>query len=149
MVLISLGLVYYGREPVRELPAPAREPVVVGSDSHARSSGWPKVRAAHLVRFPRCEACGGTGGLQVHHVRAFHCDSSLELDPTNLITLCTDGPCNLNCHFVLGHAGNTKTSNPNVRDDAARMFKLLNSGVTCEVNVPVPPPISVLKRRVR
>lgn len=110
-------------------------PVAVGvsSDSHARSPRWPKVRLAHLSMFPQCEACGGTNDLQVHHVKAFHCDERLELDPSNLITLCTDGPCNLNCHFVIGHAGNTKTNNPNVREDAARMFRLLHSGVDCEL----------------
>jgi hypothetical protein len=122
---------YIGREPIRHRPIAVG--VAAEDHSHARSPKWPKVRVAHLLEFPRCESCGGKSGLQVHHVRAFHCDDRLELDPANLITLCTDGPCNLNCHFVIGHAGNTKTNNPNVREDAARMYRLLHSGVDCEL----------------
>ena len=93
----------------------------------ARSTEWPRVRAEFLTTHPACEACGGKKDLQVHHVTPFHNDPKLELDPTNFITLCTDGPCNLNCHFVWGHLGNTKCNNPNVREDAAFFRKRLEA----------------------
>ena len=110
-----------------------RAPMKKRSKRHRDTPASLAVRKSYREANPRCEACGGTNDLQVHHVRAFHCDDRLELDQGNLITLCTDGPCNLNCHFVIGHAGNTKTNNPNVREDAARMFRLLHSGVDCEL----------------
>lgn len=84
----------------------------------SRASQWPKIAAAHLKLNPKCACCGGTKNRQVHHIQPFSENPELELDPKNLITLCTDGPCNLNCHFVIGHLGNTKCSNPNVREDA-------------------------------
>lgn len=95
--------------------------------SEPRSPEWPRVRAEHLKRHPACEACGQKDHLQVHHILPFHVDPKLELDPSNLITLCTDGPCNLNCHFVWGHLGNTKCNNPNVREDAAFFRKRLEN----------------------
>lgn len=92
-----------------------------------RSPEWPKVRAEHLRTHPACEACGQKDSLQVHHVLPFHVEPKMELDPSNFITLCTDGPCNLNCHFVWGHLGNTKCNNPNVREDAAFFRKRLEN----------------------
>jgi len=93
----------------------------------ARSSSWDKVAAIHLEKNPTCACCGGTKKRQVHHIQPFHDSPELELEPANLITLCTDGPCNLNCHFVIGHLGNTKCSNPNVVQDAAYMLKRFSS----------------------
>ena len=87
----------------------------------SRDSRWSNVVSQHLVKFPTCACCGGTKNRQVHHIKPFHDNPELELDFNNLITLCTDGPCNLNCHFVIGHLGNTKCHNPNVRQDAAYM----------------------------
>jgi len=101
------------------------------TDRESRSPKWPKVRKEFLKTHPACESCGQKDNLQVHHVVAFHCDPKLELDPENLITLCTDGPSNLNCHFVIGHCGNTKTNNPHVRRDAQRMRALLAGGIDC------------------
>lgn len=129
---------YMAPEPVKEsgkasVMAAAPHDDADHGHAHPRSSEWPRIRAAWLAEHGECEACGGKKDLQVHHVRAFHCDSRLELDPTNFITLCTDGPCNLNCHFVIGHAGNTKTNNPNVRRDAERMRQMLTTGIDCEV----------------
>lgn len=94
---------------------------------HKRSTEWPRVRAEHLKKYPVCEACGQNDKLQVHHVLPFHLDPKLELDPKNLITLCTDGPCHINCHFIWGHLGNTKCNNPNVREDAAFFRKRLEN----------------------
>lgn len=83
-----------------------------------RSPQWPGVRATHLASNPTCIVCGGTGGLQVHHVRPFHVHPELELDPNNLVTLCTTNGT-LNCHIRFGHLDNFKNKwNPNIKVDA-------------------------------
>lgn len=106
-----------------------REPMALAAP---RSSQWAKVRAAYLTKHPKCEACGGREGLQVHHVIPFAKDGngdededgiSNELDEDNLITLCTGDT--LNCHLWLGHAGNFKTYNPCVREDAAHFRDMI------------------------
>ena len=87
-------------------------------DSHLkspRSSKWPSVRKAHLSKHPRCEACGSKELLAVHHIKPFHEFPELELDPSNLITLC------FTHHIELGHKGNWKTINPYVREDAKQI----------------------------
>lgn len=81
-----------------------------------RSSKWPTVRAAFLKDNGSCAACGQTDHLQVHHIKPFHMDPSLELEHSNLITLCED---EYDCHRNIGHLGNFKKENPNVRQDAA------------------------------
>ena len=63
-----------------------------------RSSKWPAVRAAHLKAHPACEACGQKDALEVHHIEPFHIRPDLELNRTNLLTLCGDP-----CHLVHGH----------------------------------------------
>ena len=84
--------------------------------SEPRSSKWPAVRAAYLEEHPQCEVCGDETGLQVHHVIPFHVDPKRELDPNNLITLCTGAT---NCHLMFGHLKNFRSWNPDVRKDAA------------------------------
>lgn len=76
-----------------------------------RSGEWPRVRDAHLERFPRCAACGGTARAQVHHKRPFHIQPELELDPQNLLTLCM-GPNE--CHLRIGHGDNFRAYYPGV-----------------------------------
>lgn len=102
---------------------------VVGSKhvETSRSSSWDKVANEHLIEHPKCACCGGMKNRQVHHIKPFKDYPELELDPKNLITLCTDGPCNLNCHFVIGHLGNTKCHNPNVVEDAAYLLSRFSS----------------------
>ena len=80
-----------------------------------RSPHWPTVQHHHLQKFPLCEACGGNVNLNVHHRKPFHLFPDLELEPTNLITLCMDG--DKDCHIKLGHGGNFKAYNPNVDAD--------------------------------
>lgn len=87
-----------------------------------RSSGWPRVCAEHLAKNPRCALCGGTEKLEVHHKRPFHLQPELELDPSNLITLCEAGKGGVNCHLHAGHLGSFKAFNPTVADDAAIWF---------------------------
>jgi hypothetical protein len=84
-----------------------------------RSSEWPTVRKHFLESHPKCEACGGTTQLQVHHKMPFHDDPSLELHPDNLISLCM-GP--RDCHIKVGHGDSFKWYNPNVEADAAELL---------------------------
>ena len=97
-----------------------------------RSSQWPNVRAAYLKLHPRCESCGGKEGLQVHHVIPFAAGGAddedgdgitNELDADNLITLCTGDT--MNCHLWIGHAGNFRSWNPTVREDAKRFREMI------------------------
>ena len=91
----------------------------------SRSPQWPGVRKAHLEREPACRVCGGTSKLEVHHKKPFHLFPDLELEDSNLITLC-EGWKNCNCHLVIGHHGNFKKFNDTVVADAAK----LNKGIT-------------------
>ena len=85
-----------------------------------RSSEWVQVRSDFVRKHPRCEACGSTANLNVHHIVPFHQRPDLELVDDNLITLCREH------HFRIGHdpdgPGPRKPSwlesNPNVRSDA-------------------------------
>jgi 5-methylcytosine-specific restriction endonuclease McrA len=79
---------------------------------YGRSWKWPRVRATHLEREPRCIACGRDKDLEVHHVVPYHLDPSRELDDGNLITLCADP-----CHLVHGHLMSWLRWNPSVRED--------------------------------
>lgn len=84
-------------------------------DEYGRSGQWPRVRREHLEREPACAACGRDEDVQVHHIVPYHVDPRLELDPGNLITLCSDP-----CHLVFGHLLDyRRRSNPFVREDAA------------------------------
>jgi 5-methylcytosine-specific restriction protein A len=85
-----------------------------------RSSKWPGVEHAFRALHPTCAACGGSARLNVHHMKPFHLDPALELDPRNLITLCM-GP--LECHIRIGHGDDFKAYNPSVELDAAKVLK--------------------------
>lgn len=91
-----------------------------------RSSHWPKVERDFKSKNPVCAACGSKKKLNVHHVKPFHLYPQLELDENNLITLCMDRN---ECHIKLGHGGDWKAYNPNVRKDVDKVHndvKLLN-----------------------
>ncbi len=83
-----------------------------------RSSGWFAVRNDFLMAYPRCSACGKTSDLEVHHVFPFHTHPELELDKTNLVTLCEYH------HLIVGHRGNWKNINPNVRKDCLKLWRI-------------------------
>lgn len=87
-----------------------------------RAVGWPKVRAEHLEKQPKCAACGTEKGLEVHHIKPFHKYPELELDPDNLITL-----CNKSCHLYFGHLKYFKSWNPDVKIDAQRYYEKLKA----------------------
>lgn len=80
-----------------------------------RSSGWEAVRDARLAASPACVACGGVHLLQVHHIVPFSTAPDLELEPSNLITLCMG---EFDCHLRLGHGGSFRHYNPRVIEDA-------------------------------
>lgn len=87
-----------------------------------RHPHWPGVRWRHLLNHPECAACGTRLNLEVHHILpvSWPGGRELELDPTNLITLCggwTDGEGG--CHRRIGHLWDWNSYNPNVETDAA------------------------------
>ena len=92
-----------------------------------RSSGWSRVRATHLKSNPACAVCSGMASLEVHHIKPFHEYPHLELNPANLITLCESKANGINCHLLVGHLGNYKSSNPVVKKDAQTWNKKLKN----------------------
>lgn len=89
----------------------------------SRGSGWQRVRAAHLEKHPACEACGSIEALNVHHIQTVMERPDLELEPSNLLTLCREH------HFRIGHdpdgidgplRPNWSRVNPRARQDAAK-----------------------------
>ncbi len=81
--------------------------------SRSRSSRWDEVRDDFIRNNQFCSACGYTEELQVHHMKPFKSHPELELDPSNLITLCM-GP--KDCHLFIGHGGNFKFHVPDLLD---------------------------------
>ena len=79
----------------------------------ARSPEWPRLRKDWLRAYPTCAACGTRKKLEVHHVRPVHVAPALELDWTNLMTLCRT------CHLVFGHTYLWAAWNPSAVADAA------------------------------
>lgn len=92
----------------------------------ARSGKWSEVRRDFLKLHPTCEACGVESDLNVHHIKPFNQFPELELEPTNLITLCRKH------HFEVGHLGNWKSANATVREDAAK----IRTGLGRQVAIP-------------
>ena len=82
----------------------------------ARSPKWREVEEKFKAQYPRCSACAGTQTIQVHHRQPFGLHPELELDPSNLITLCMSYPNE--CHLKIGHGGNFRRYNPHVTLDA-------------------------------
>ncbi len=90
-----------------------------------RSPKWPGVRKEHLEKNPNCALCGGNKTIEVHHIRPFHLNPELELEPTNLITLCESGDNGIVCHRAFGHLGNYKNVNLDVVKDTKEWNKKL------------------------
>lgn len=83
-----------------------------------RSGRWPAVRKQHLDAHPHCEVCGSSAKVEVHHIEPFHIQPARELDPDNLITLCEVNKGGVNCHLFIGHLGNYRSYNVEVRADS-------------------------------
>ncbi len=81
-----------------------------------RSSGWRKVRKRHIRKQPFCQVCGTTKRLEVHHIKDVSSYPDPELDPNNLLTLCSSD------HLLFGHLKNWKSINPEVLEDAFDWF---------------------------
>jgi 5-methylcytosine-specific restriction protein A len=79
-----------------------------------RSPKWQTVRKEHLKNNSYCIACGRDKKLEVHHIKPVHLFPELELDPSNLVTLCADP-----CHMVFGHLMDFKSWNIEVIKDSA------------------------------
>jgi len=108
--LVALGVGIGIKLPKRD----GMTPMLFGSAR--RSAHWPKTRAEHLAKNPTCAACGTDQKLTVHHIKPFHINPELELDPNNLITLC-EGV--MNCHLRMGHLGNFRSYCVSIAEDAA------------------------------
>src|SRR3990167_7286052 len=77
-----------------------------------RSSEWPKTRAKHLKKEPVCAICSKNDELNVHHKKPFHLFPELELEESNLTTLC-EAPGREH-HLNFGHLGSYQSYNPEV-----------------------------------
>lgn len=78
-----------------------------------RSSKWGSLRKKFLLLSPYCKLCGSTVKLEVHHKLPFHLFPELELEMSNLMTLC-EGGNGFNCHLNFGHWGNYKFYNTEI-----------------------------------
>lgn len=86
-----------------------------------RSPKWRSVREKFLKQSSICEGCALDFNLEVHHIIPFHIRPELELDESNLITLCRD------CHWNIGHLRDWSLSNPFVRSDAKAYLERFTS----------------------
>lgn len=87
-----------------------------------RSPNWRAVREAHLKTQPNCQACGRDRDLDVHHIVPVKDNPDLELEPSNLITLCGSP-----CHLVHGHFMSWFRCNPYVVKDCTRYRQRLEA----------------------
>lgn len=93
---------------------------LVKDASAKRSPEWPALEKKFLAGHPFCTICGTDKSLQVHHKLPFHLKPELELDPTNLMTLCMS--MERACHLKLGHGGDFKAVYLKI-DEAAKLSK--------------------------
>ena len=77
----------------------------------ARSPIWYKIAKDFVRTHPKCEMCMTNTDLNVHHIQPFHLNPLLELDTTNLMTLCRHD------HFLWGHFGKWASFNKDVKKD--------------------------------
>lgn len=91
-----------------------------------RDPHWHTVEKRHKRTNPFCAACGGEFTIQVHHIQPFHLKPEMELEPTNLISLCMG---KYECHLKVGHGGSWKAYNPTVVRDAGRALRGVSAGV--------------------
>jgi hypothetical protein len=100
---------------------------------HARSSHWRSVEQEHLRREPACVVCGYKGRKrQVHHIKPFHLHPDLELDPHNLITLCSAR--GKEHHLLLGHLGSWESYNEHIRADIKHFYHKTAAEIRADLN---------------
>jgi len=85
-----------------------------------RSSEWRDVRNSFARKNPTCAVCGKKP-IQVHHKKPFHLQPELELDPTNLISLCRQH------HLWFGHLGSYYSYNDTIEKDAELWYNKIKS----------------------
>jgi len=66
-----------------------------------------------------CAVCGLTSKVETHHVIPFHVAPDLELDPSNLVTLCENKKYGVTCHLLFGHRGRYSMVNTSIHSDIA------------------------------
>jgi len=84
-----------------------------------RSPKWPEVEKAFRAKYPQCASGVENAPLNVHHMFPFHyvvlCGRpDLELDPRNLMTLCTAE--DTEHHVLVGHLDDYESYNPQVME---------------------------------
>jgi len=77
----------------------------------SRSPHWRTIEKEFLSEHPKCAICGSKTRLNVHHKKPFHLFPQLELEKSNLVTLCMSRK---ECHFLIGHGGNFKNYFPHI-----------------------------------
>lgn len=87
-----------------------------------RSPKWTSVRKEHLKINNYCIACGRDKKLEVHHIKPVHLFPELELDMSNLVTLCADP-----CHLVFGHLMNFKSWNREIIKDSTEYLNKIKN----------------------
>lgn len=108
-------------------PSSPTAPGVAGAAFAPRSPGWRKVREEFVKNNPKCSCCGSLHKLEVHHIQPFHLFPEKELDPTNLLTLCSQGPAGMNCHLLVGHCGVWADYNPSAVTSASYLARMLRN----------------------
>jgi 5-methylcytosine-specific restriction endonuclease McrA len=87
---------------------------VIKYSLQGRSRLWSRMRSQFLKLSPKCTACDSDRGLEVHHIRPFHLHPELELEASNLVTLCKY------CHLVIGHLRDYTYYNLSVLEDCQK-----------------------------
>jgi len=91
-----------------------------------RSSKWRTVRKNFIKENPTCAACGSKKKIEVHHIQPFHSHPELELEESNLMTLCENKKYGICCHQLIGHRGNYRKINKNCPRDAKYWYEKIH-----------------------
>lgn len=59
----------------------------------------------HVRRQPTCQWCGGTKGVEAHHIEPMWANYERAADPSNFVSLCRPR----RCHLLVGHGGSFAT----------------------------------------
>lgn len=106
-----------------------RDSLLLSFGKVARSHLWPALREKHIRLNPYCKACGSKQKLEVHHRLPYSLYLEKELDPSNLMTLCCDGPGGIDCHLLWGHCGDWRAYNPKVEHYSAVAKRMLAQAI--------------------
>ena len=98
-----------------------------------RSPKWQSVRNEFIKTHNKCVCCGSKKKLQVHHILPFCVDPSRELDPANLVTMCS------RCHLLIGHCGWFQRYNPSLHDSVQFIKTMLKARRGCSFGSVSPP----------